>query len=103
LKQIHGDIGPFGAEFSEAGCMDEPLGGELKVTVIQILTIEGAECENLTWRGVGLEVGGEVRARFFFECVGIVFYHFIGDVDCVTLVEGGKGTTLRFEFLKHGI
>jgi hypothetical protein len=99
LKQIHGDIGPFGTEFSEAGCMDEPLGGELQITVIQILTIEGAECENLTWRGVGLEVGGEVRARFFFECVGIVTNHLVGHVDCVAFVERREGAALRFEFI----
>jgi hypothetical protein len=99
LKQIHGDIGPFGTEFSEAGCMDEPLGGELQITVIQILTIEGAECENLTWRGVGLEVGGEVRARFLFECVCIVFYHLIGNVNGVAFVERREGAALRFEFI----
>ena len=99
MKQIHGDIGPFGAEFSETGCVDEPLGRELQITVIQILTIEGAECENFTRRGVGLEVGGEVRARFLLECVGIVFYHFVGDMDGIALVEGGKGATLRFELV----
>ena len=99
MKQSHGDIGPFGAEFSEAGCVDEPLGGELQITVIQILTIEGAECENFTRCQIGLEVGGEVRARFLFECVGIVTNHLVGDVDGIALVEGGKGATLRFEFI----
>ena len=78
MKQIHGDIGPFGAEFSETGCVDEPLGGKLQITVIQILTIKGAECENFTRRGVGLEVGGEVRARFLLECVGKLQIHKFG-------------------------
>ena len=79
--------------------MDEPLGGKLKITVIQILTIEGAECENLTWRGVGLEIGGEVRARLLLECVAIAFYHLVGYMDGVALVERRKGATLCFELI----
>ena len=99
MEEVHADIGSFGAEFSEAGCVDEPLGGELQITVIQILTIEGAECENLTWRGVGLEVGGEVHPRLLLECVAIVTNHLVGYMDGVTFVEGRKGSALRFELI----
>ena len=88
MEQVDANIWSFWGKFSEGGGIYKPFRWELQIRVIQIFTIEGAECENVTWRGVGLEIGGKVCSRLLFQRIAIVFYHFVGDLDSIALVEG---------------
>ena len=77
LEEVGTDVWTLGVEFFQCGGIDEPLGGELQVTVIQILALEGAEREDFSRREGRFEIGGEVRARGFLESVAVATLHLV--------------------------